>query len=160
MECAGRQARHDAHFAECHLADRVIEPTDASTLGGHDVVFLGLPHGESGRIAAELGDDVLVIDCGADHRLESADDWVAFYGSEHAGTWPYGLPELFVDGGRQRDALAGVTRIAVPGCNVTAVTLGARGKLKSRHFKLIHLSVFCHAALIVFLAKAMFYIMW
>jgi hypothetical protein len=43
---------------------------------------------------------------------------------------------------------------------ITAVTLGARGKLKSRHFKLIHLSVFCHAALIVFLAKAMFYIMW
>jgi hypothetical protein len=41
---------------------------------------------------------------------------------------------------------------------ITAVTLGARGKLKSRHFKLIHLSVFCHVVLIVFLAKAMFYI--
>ena len=43
---------------------------------------------------------------------------------------------------------------------LTAVTLGARGKLKSRHFKLIHLSVFCHVVLIVFLAKAMFYITW
>jgi hypothetical protein len=43
---------------------------------------------------------------------------------------------------------------------ITAITLGARGKLKSRHFKLIHLSVFCHVALIVFLAKAMFYIAW
>ena len=43
---------------------------------------------------------------------------------------------------------------------ITAVTLGARGKLKSRHFKLIHLSVFCHVVLIVFLAKAMFYITW
>ena len=41
---------------------------------------------------------------------------------------------------------------------ITAVTLGAQGKLKSRHFKLIHLSVFCHVVLIVFLAKAMFYI--
>ena len=43
---------------------------------------------------------------------------------------------------------------------ITAVTLGARGKLKSRHFKLIHLSVFCHVVLIVFLAKAMFYVTW
>ncbi|GAA0189243.1 MULTISPECIES: N-acetyl-gamma-glutamyl-phosphate reductase [unclassified Aeromicrobium] len=117
-----RLGEHQPHLVS--LADRVIQPTDASTLGGHDVVFLGLPHGESGRIAAELGDDVLVIDCGADHRLESAEDWTAFYGSEHAGTWPYGLPELFVGTGRQRDHLAGVRRIAVPGCNVTAVTLG------------------------------------
>jgi hypothetical protein len=43
---------------------------------------------------------------------------------------------------------------------ITAVTLSAQGKLKSRHFKLIHLSVFCHVVLIVFLAKAMFYITW
>lgn len=43
---------------------------------------------------------------------------------------------------------------------ITAITLGARGKLRSRHFRLIHLSVFCHVVLIVFLAKAMFYIVW
>lgn len=43
---------------------------------------------------------------------------------------------------------------------VTAVTLSARGKLKSRHFRLVHLSVFCHAVLIVVLAKAMFHIAW
>ena len=50
--------------------------------------------------------------------------------------------------------------VSVLGHFITAVTLGARGKLKSRHFKLIHLSVFCHVVLIVFLAKAMFYITW
>lgn len=43
---------------------------------------------------------------------------------------------------------------------ITAITLTARGKLKSRHVKFIHLSVFCHVVLIVFLAKAMFYIAW
>ncbi len=126
-----RLGEHQPHLTA--LADRVIEPTDASTLAGHDLVFLGLPHGQSGAVAAELGEDVLVIDCGADHRLVDADDWVEYYGSEHAGTWPYGLPELFTTGsgadqaqhrGRQRDQLAGVKRIAVPGCNVTAVTLG------------------------------------
>lgn len=43
---------------------------------------------------------------------------------------------------------------------VTAVTLGARGRLKSRHSRFIHLSVVCHVVLIVFLAKAMFYVTW
>jgi N-acetyl-gamma-glutamyl-phosphate reductase len=107
------------------LADRVLEPTTPEALAGHDVVVLGLPHGASGEIAAQLPDDVLVLDLGADHRLVSAADWTAYYGSEHAGTWPYGLPELVhADGTTQRDHLAGVRRIAVPGCNVTAVTLG------------------------------------
>src|SRR5690606_18593312 len=63
------------------------------------------------------------IDCGADHRLSSADAWAEYYGGGHAGTWPYGMPELITPGGLQRATLAGATRIAVPGCNVTAVTL-------------------------------------
>ncbi len=113
---------HHPHLVP--LAGRVLQPTTTEVLSGHDVVFLGLPHGQSGAVAAELGDDVLVIDCGADFRLESADDWTEFYGGEHAGTWPYGLPELIVGEARQRDALHGVKRIAVPGCNVTAITLG------------------------------------
>src|SRR6476620_8305159 len=51
------------------LADRVLEETSAATLAGHDVVFLALPHGQSGAIAAELCEEVVVIDCGADFRL-------------------------------------------------------------------------------------------
>ena len=43
---------------------------------------------------------------------------------------------------------------------ITAVTLGARGKLRSRHVWFIHMSVFCHVVLIVVLAKTMFYISW
>jgi N-acetyl-gamma-glutamyl-phosphate reductase len=113
---------HHPHLVP--LADRVLQPTSADVLAGHDVVFLGLPHGESGAVAAQLGDDTLVIDLGADFRLRSAEEWAEFYGGEHAGTWPYGLPELIVGEARQRDALKDVKRIAVPGCNVTAVTLG------------------------------------
>ena len=107
------------------LADRVLEPTEVAALAGHDVVVLALPHGASGAIAAGLPGDTLVLDCGADHRLTDAAAWEAFYGSPHAGSWPYGMPELILaGGGRQRDRLAGVRRVAVPGCNVTAVTLG------------------------------------
>jgi N-acetyl-gamma-glutamyl-phosphate reductase len=106
--------------------DLVLRETTASVLGSADVVFLALPHGTSGAITAELPDDVLVIDCGADHRLSSPEAWAAFYGGEYHGAWTYGLPEMRVDAGAgtQRQNLAGATRIAVPGCNVTAVTLG------------------------------------
>ena len=101
------------------LADRVLEPTELDVLAGHDVVVLGLPHGQSGEIAAALPDDVVVIDCGADFRLQDAGEWERFYGGAHAGTWPYGLPEL----PGQRDLLRGATRIAVPGCYPTVSTL-------------------------------------
>ncbi|MHC0428624.1 N-acetyl-gamma-glutamyl-phosphate reductase [Streptomyces sp. O3] len=101
------------------LADRVLEPTTADALAGHDVVFLALPHGQSAAVAERLGPDVLVIDMGADFRLRDAADWEKFYGSAHAGSWPYGLPEL--PGGRA--ALEGTKRVAVPGCYPTAVTL-------------------------------------
>src|SRR5699024_551560 len=47
------------------------------------------------------------------------------YGADHQGTWTYGLPELLpADGPKQREALSDTKRIAVPGRNVTAVTLG------------------------------------
>lgn len=76
------------------LGNRFLEPTTPDVLAGHDVVFLALPHGASGPVAADLPDSTLVIDCGADHRLTDPDAWQAFYGTEHAGSWPYGLPEL------------------------------------------------------------------
>ncbi|WP_409238773.1 N-acetyl-gamma-glutamyl-phosphate reductase [Streptomyces sp. PA5.6] len=101
------------------LADRVLEPTTADVLAGHDVVFLALPHGQSAAVAEQLGPDVLVVDMGADFRLKDAGDWEKFYGSPHAGTWPYGLPEL----PGARTELAGAKRIAVPGCYPTAVSL-------------------------------------
>ncbi|NRD27628.1 N-acetyl-gamma-glutamyl-phosphate reductase [Frigoribacterium sp. VKM Ac-2836] len=108
------------------LAHLTLVETTPEVLAGHDVVFLALPHGKSGAITAQLPDDTLVVDCGADHRLTDESAWQAFYGGEFYGAWSYGLPELVLGdrSGRQRDALVGATRIAVPGCNVTAVTLG------------------------------------
>lgn len=101
------------------LADRIIEPTSVDVLAGHDVVFLGLPHGHSAEIAQQLGPDVLVVDCAADFRLVSADDWETFYGSPHAGSWPYGIPEM----PGHREQLRGTKRVAVPGCFPTGATL-------------------------------------
>jgi N-acetyl-gamma-glutamyl-phosphate reductase len=101
------------------LADRVLSDTTAKRLAGHDAVFLALPHGHSAALAKELPEDTVVIDCGADHRLANPAAWQRWYGSEHAGTWPYGLPEL----PGTRDKLRGARRIAVPGCYPTVVSL-------------------------------------
>jgi N-acetyl-gamma-glutamyl-phosphate reductase len=111
------------------FADHLFVDNTAANLAGHDVVFLALPHSKSAEVAQWLAADehVLILDCGADFRLESESDWQKFYGGEHAGTWTYGMPELIIDqatGRKQRELLAGTKRIAVPGCNVTAITLG------------------------------------
>ncbi|WP_284750149.1 N-acetyl-gamma-glutamyl-phosphate reductase [Amycolatopsis sp. RTGN1] len=108
---------HQPHLVP--LADRVLAETTPETLAGHDVVFLALPHGHSAEIAAQLGADVLVVDLGADHRLADAADWQRWYGGDHAGRWPYGLPEL--PGAREQ--LVGTKRIAVPGCFPTGGSL-------------------------------------
>ncbi|MET1007110.1 MAG: N-acetyl-gamma-glutamyl-phosphate reductase, partial [Propionibacteriaceae bacterium] len=112
-----RLGAHQPHLVP--LADRIVEETSAAVLAGHDVVFLALPHGASAAVADQLGDDTVVIDCGADFRLSDAAAWTQFYGSPHAGTWPYGLPEL----PGQREKLSGARRIAVPGCYPTTATL-------------------------------------
>jgi len=101
------------------FAEMTVQPSDAVSLSGYDVVVLALPHGESAAVAAQLPDETLVIDCGADHRLNDPAAWARWYGGEHAGSWPYGLPEL----PGQRAKLADATRIAVPGCYPTSVTL-------------------------------------
>jgi N-acetyl-gamma-glutamyl-phosphate reductase len=110
-------AEHHPHLVP--LASRVLVATDARVLSGHDVVFLALPHGHSAAMAEKLGPATLIVDCGADFRLTDGDVWERYYGSAHAGTWPYGLPEL----PGNRDRLRGARRIAVPGCYPTAALL-------------------------------------
>ncbi|OBG75696.1 MULTISPECIES: N-acetyl-gamma-glutamyl-phosphate reductase [unclassified Mycobacterium] len=108
---------HHPHLTP--LAQRVVEPTDAALLADHDVVFLALPHGHSAALAEQLSPDTVIVDCGADFRLTDAAAWERFYGTEYAGSWPYGLPEL----PGARDRLRGARRIAVPGCYPTAALL-------------------------------------
>src|SRR5271170_1838304 len=110
-------AEHHPHLVP--LAQRVLEPTELDVLAGHDVVFLALPHGRSAALAQQLDPETLVVDCGADFRLTDAHVWGRFYDSPHAGSWPYGLPEL----PGNRDRLRGARRIAVPGCYPTAALL-------------------------------------
>jgi len=110
-------AQHHPHLLP--LSGRVLEDTEIDVLADHDVVFLALPHGHSAALAEQLDADTVIVDCGADFRLTSSVAWERFYGSAHAGSWPYGLPEL----PGARDRLHRATRIAVPGCYPTAALL-------------------------------------
>ena len=110
-------AVHQPHLRS--LAHLTLQPTTPDVLAGHDIVFLALPHGQSGQYTDALAGTPLVIDAGADHRLTSADAWAQFYGGDFHDPWVYGVPEL--PGGRA--ALAGASRIAAPGCNASTVSL-------------------------------------
>ncbi len=128
VAAAGTSAGEQITAVHPHLqsyAGRTFASTDAAALSDADVVFLALPHGESVRLIPDLPGDCLVVDLGADHRLDDPAAWKQWYGGDHAnpsalGTWPYGMPEL----PGARAALANVKRIAVPGCYPTAVSLG------------------------------------
>jgi N-acetyl-gamma-glutamyl-phosphate reductase len=114
-------------------ADLDFVENTKENLAGHDVVFLALPHTKSAEVASWISDDVLVLDCGADFRLELAEDFEKFYKTKHAGSWVYGMPELLRENdSKQRELIAGQKRIAIPGCNATAITLAFAPLLKAK----------------------------
>lgn len=112
---------HQPHLRS--LAHLTLQDTTPKVLAGHDVVFLALPHGQSAQYTQMLADVPLVIDAGADHRLTDRAAWDQFYGGDFPEPWAYGVPELPLATGKQRDVLTGARRIAAPGCNASTVSL-------------------------------------
>jgi len=105
------------------LPGMVFDAFSMELVDGLDAVFLALPHGASGTLMAELDQRAaVVLDLGADFRLQDASLYPTWYGEAHPAPellerFVYGLPEL------NRPALAGATRIAVPGCYPTSAAL-------------------------------------
>jgi N-acetyl-gamma-glutamyl-phosphate reductase len=89
-----------------------------------DAVFLALPNGVSGGIAAKaVSAGVKVIDLSADLRLDDLEDYAKWYKLTHPAPdlipAPYGLPEL----PGKRDPIRTARYVANPGCHVTATLL-------------------------------------
>lgn len=99
-------------------------PSDpVAALADVDAVVVALPHGASQALVGALLDRVrVVVDLGADFRLDDAADYERWYHERHTvpellERFVYGLPEL------HRSRIAGADAVAVPGCYPTAATL-------------------------------------
>jgi N-acetyl-gamma-glutamyl-phosphate reductase len=99
--------------------------TEPSSFASCDVVFICLPHGAAGQLAAQLHKahpQQKIIDLSADLRLKDPAVYQAWYKREHPAPdllpkAAYGLPELF------RHSLRGSTLVANPGCYPTGALL-------------------------------------
>jgi len=121
---AGSNAGEKITSIHSHLSaysGQTFSSTASSEINRCDLVFLALPHGESASIIKEIGDQVKVVDLGADFRLKSATSWKKYYNDSYAGNWLYALPEL----PGKRSAIAAAARVANPGCYATAIALAA-----------------------------------
>jgi len=90
--------------------------------------------------------------------------WVilALYGAGIGLAWQYreALAHPFASGFGTLLSLKIILALSVLAHFISAITLSARGLLKSRHFRRIHISVFLHMLGIILLAKIMFYVHW
>jgi N-acetyl-gamma-glutamyl-phosphate reductase len=102
--------------------DLRFDALDPGALGGLDVVFACLPHGESQAAMPTLVETVgHVVDLGADFRLPP-DVYERWYGESHAAPdlapqFAYGMTELY------RDDVKSARHVAAPGCYPTAASL-------------------------------------
>ncbi len=106
------------------FGDQAFDAWDPALLDGCELVFAALPHGESQKLVDAMGGRKFV-DLGADFRLDTAEEYEAWYGEPHQrpdllASFVYGLPEF------RRADIAAATRVAAPGCYPTAASLALK----------------------------------
>jgi N-acetyl-gamma-glutamyl-phosphate reductase len=89
-----------------------------------DILFLGLPHGESMKVLPQLAAaGKKIVDLSADFRFDNASEYEKWYGDTHCaqdllGQVAYGLPEV------NRGEIRGSRITANPGCYSTCALMG------------------------------------
>jgi N-acetyl-gamma-glutamyl-phosphate reductase len=104
--------------------DCAFDALDEALLRDCELVFAALPHGESQKLVDTIGGRKFV-DLGADFRLDTTEDYAAWYGEKHErpdllSSFVYGLPEF------RRAEIAASNRVAAPGCYPTAASLALK----------------------------------
>ena len=119
---AGTNAGEPVTAIHPHLSNfegSKFESTDLSRINTCDLVFIALPHGESGKLISQIKEKVKIIDLGADFRLGNKESWQKYYSGDYAGNWTYGLPELE----NNVEKISKSSKVANPGCYATAIAL-------------------------------------
>lgn len=122
----------DSVYPALHQCISQLLTDEDAVIERSDVIFASLPHGLSEPLAKKcLDKGKLLIDLGADFRLEKEEEYSQWYGLEykqkalHAQA-VYALPELY----REKIKTAGI--IGNPGCYPTSIALGLYPALKNR----------------------------
>ena len=125
------QALADVHpQLAAAFPDLSVESFEPEALGGIDLVFAALPHGQSQKLAPKVLDrGIAFVDLGADFRLNDAADYERWYHEPHRapellGRFVYGIPEL------NRDAIAASSAVAAAGCYPTSAILALKPLLE------------------------------
>lgn len=112
------------------IAPFTLESTD-EIIPRCDVVFASVPHGVSEEIALKCkAAGSVLIDLGADFRLQNEDDYKKWYGKEYKHpelheSSVYSIPEL------HRDSIKDASVIGNPGCYPTSIALGLMPAIKA-----------------------------
>ncbi|MCI8388605.1 MAG: N-acetyl-gamma-glutamyl-phosphate reductase [Clostridiales bacterium] len=106
-----------------------------------DVVFASVPHGVSEEMAVKCqAADTVLIDLGADFRLNDEADYKKWYGKEYKHPElheksVYCIPEL------HRDRVKNAPIIGNPGCYPTSISLGLMPAIKSGIIETAHIII-------------------
>lgn len=120
---AGQRVSHCFPFLTPALKDKHFVELDIQAIRqDSDLVFICLPHGHSMNLVKELGQQVKIIDLGADFRLKNIDQYETYYQVKQAAPTllnqaVYGLSEYY------RQDIKSSQLIANPGCFVTNALL-------------------------------------
>ncbi|GAB1475822.1 N-acetyl-gamma-glutamyl-phosphate reductase [Bacillota bacterium] len=136
LEAVSSRSFHGQNISDIYAGLRggvelVLEKDPAEMLDRCQVVFAALPHGLSQELAKECIDrNKILIDLGADFRLENEDEYRDWYGEtfldkELHKQAVYGLSEIF------RERIKTAKLIANPGCYPTSAALALYPGLKA-----------------------------
>lgn len=104
--------------------DQTFLPSEVSEAWNQvDGLFLAVPHGRSMHLMEGIEPHVKVVDLTGDFRLRDQQVFEAAYKRDHVcfdlqAQFVYGLTEI------NKEAIAGATRVANPGCFATATLMG------------------------------------
>ena len=139
----------------------LLHLSGAIAFGGTVFFEVLILEGVRRRVPARV---ITLVEGGIGVRARQVIPWVllALYGSGLGMAWQHRavLADPFASSFGLLLTIKITLALSVFGHFLTAMALRRRGRLVSNVFRNIHLSVFGHVALIVVLAKAMFFLQW
>lgn len=133
---------HRVHPSLRGFIDLTFSSMDLEKLANTcDLVFVSVPHGQSGKITKDLYErGIKIIDLSADFRLKNPKDYPKWYGWEHPfpdmlSKSVYGVPEL------HREEIKNAQLVSCPGCMAVTSLLAIKPLIENNLIDTDHIVV-------------------